>query len=223
MIRVIAIDGPAGSGKSTIARLLAERLGLEYLDTGAMYRAVTLAAMRADVDWSDPEVNEFLLANQVTVEGGNGPATVSTLKEAEVFHEAGISDILYAVGISPDKLPRVAALKRDGCDLTIILDSVEQAEAVARSSRESGDPIGVLIEIDSDGHRSGLAPGSPEIVEVGRRLHEGGADLRGVITHAGESYNAVGEAELAAFAEQERAAMEARRAAQQQESAVDGE
>jgi len=141
-----------------------------------------------------------------TLEGGNGPATVSTLKEAEVFHEAGISDILYAVGISPDKLPRVAALKRDGCDLTIILDSVEQAEAVARSSRESGDPIGVLIEIDSDGHRSGLAPGSPEIVEVGRRLHEGGADLRGVITHAGESYNAVGEAELAAFAEQERAA-----------------
>ena len=141
-----------------------------------------------------------------TLEGGNGPATVSTLKEAEVFHEAGISDLVYAVGISPDKLPRVAALKRDGCDLTVILDSVAQAEAVARSSRESGDPIDVLIEIDSDGHRSGLAPDSPELVEVGRRLHEGGANLRGVLTHAGESYNAVGEDELAAFAERERAA-----------------
>src|SRR5690554_1148894 len=141
-----------------------------------------------------------------TVEGGNGPATVSTLKEAEVFHDAGISDLVYAVGISPDKLPRVAALKRDGCDLTVILDSVAQAEAVARSSRESGDPIGVLIEIDSDGHRSGLAPDSPELVEVGRRLHEGGADLRGVLTHAGESYNAVGEEALAAFAERERVA-----------------
>ena len=141
-----------------------------------------------------------------TLEGGNGPATVSTLKEAEVFHEAGISDLVYAVGISPDKLPRVAALKRDGCDLTVILDSVAQAEAVARSSRESGDPIGVLIEIDSDGHRSGLAPDSPELVEVGRRLHEGGADLRGVLTHAGESYNAVGEEALAAFAERERVA-----------------
>jgi cytidylate kinase len=48
-VRVIAIDGPAGAGKSTIARALAARLGLEYLDTGAMYRAVTLAAMRRAV------------------------------------------------------------------------------------------------------------------------------------------------------------------------------
>lgn len=45
-MNVIAIDGPAGAGKSTIARALAARLGLEYLDTGAMYRGVTLAAMR---------------------------------------------------------------------------------------------------------------------------------------------------------------------------------
>ena len=44
---VIAIDGPAGAGKSTVGRALAERLGLEYLDTGAMYRAVTFAALRA--------------------------------------------------------------------------------------------------------------------------------------------------------------------------------
>lgn len=49
-LRVIAIDGPAGSGKSTVARLLAERLGLEYLDTGAMYRAVTFAALRHNLD-----------------------------------------------------------------------------------------------------------------------------------------------------------------------------
>ena len=48
-MRVIAIDGPAGAGKSTIARALAARLGLRYLDTGAMYRALTFAAMRRDV------------------------------------------------------------------------------------------------------------------------------------------------------------------------------
>lgn len=141
-----------------------------------------------------------------TLEGGNGPATVSTLKEAEVFFEAGVADILYAVGIAPDKLPRVSALRAAGCDLTVILDSVEQAEAVARHSREAGDRIPALIEIDSDGHRSGLAPDSEQIVAVGRSLIEGGADLRGVVTHAGESYNAVGEEALAAFAEQERAA-----------------
>lgn len=52
---VIAIDGPSGSGKSTTARGVAERLGLEYLDTGAMYRAVTVAFLDAGVDPSDSE------------------------------------------------------------------------------------------------------------------------------------------------------------------------
>ncbi len=52
---VIAIDGPSGSGKSTTARLLAERLGYLYVDTGAMYRAVTLKALRAGIDATDGE------------------------------------------------------------------------------------------------------------------------------------------------------------------------
>jgi cytidylate kinase len=52
---VITIDGPAASGKSTVARLLAERLGVSFLDTGAMYRAVTLAAVESGVDMSDEE------------------------------------------------------------------------------------------------------------------------------------------------------------------------
>lgn len=50
---VIAIDGPAGSGKSTISKLVAKKLGLLYLDTGAMYRALTLKAMRSDLDLND--------------------------------------------------------------------------------------------------------------------------------------------------------------------------
>lgn len=52
---IVTIDGPAGSGKSTAARLLAQRLGATFLDTGAMYRAVTLAAMRAGLDMSDED------------------------------------------------------------------------------------------------------------------------------------------------------------------------
>ncbi len=52
-VRVIAIDGPAGSGKSTVARRLAERLGLEYLDTGAMYRSVAFAVMAREIDLAD--------------------------------------------------------------------------------------------------------------------------------------------------------------------------
>lgn len=52
--RVIAIDGPAGAGKSTVARLVAERSGLPYLDTGAMYRCVALACLRDGIDPADP-------------------------------------------------------------------------------------------------------------------------------------------------------------------------
>lgn len=52
---VITIDGPAGAGKSTAARGLAERLGFAFLDTGAMYRSVTLACLRAGVDWDNDE------------------------------------------------------------------------------------------------------------------------------------------------------------------------
>jgi cytidylate kinase len=54
-VRVIAIDGPAGAGKSTVARALAARLGLDYLDTGAMYRGVTFAALRRGIDPDDVE------------------------------------------------------------------------------------------------------------------------------------------------------------------------
>jgi cytidylate kinase len=54
-MRVIAIDGPAGSGKSTVSRRLAERLQLAYLDTGAMYRAVAFAALRRNIDPDDED------------------------------------------------------------------------------------------------------------------------------------------------------------------------
>jgi cytidylate kinase len=69
-LRVIAIDGPAGAGKSTVARALAGRLGLQYLDTGAMYRAVTFAAMRRGVEVDDDQ-RMADLARSVTLEVGD--------------------------------------------------------------------------------------------------------------------------------------------------------
>lgn len=138
---------------------------------------------------------------------GNGAATVSTLAEAEVFAKAGITDILYAVGIAPQKLDQVIALRMGGADLTVILDNREQAEAVAYASKRSGIAIPALIEIDSDDHRGGLAAGDPMIVELGKILQDGGAELRGVMTHAGESYGAYGRDEHARFAEMERDAV----------------
>ena len=131
--------------------------------------------------------------------GAPGPITVSTLAEAEVFHDAGHADILYAVGIAPQKLRRVQALRARGCDLVVILDNEAQAQAVAEAD------VPALIEIDSDGHRGGLRPDDPVLIHVGRILHDSGC-LRGVMTHAGESYAVRGAAAHAEFAELERMA-----------------
>lgn len=138
--------------------------------------------------------------------GGTGPATVSTLAEAEVFARAGLRDILYAVGIAPAKLGRVLDLHRAGCRVSVLLDSVAQARAVAEASRLAGIAIPALIEIDSDGHRAGLAPDDPALIDIGRHLHAGGAALDGVLCHAGQSYGAVGTEAQADFAEVERLA-----------------
>src|SRR3990172_6154475 len=64
---IVTIDGPAGAGKSTVARALARRLGFRYLDTGAMYRAVGLAGLRRGIDWQRREPLAEL-ASQLTIE-----------------------------------------------------------------------------------------------------------------------------------------------------------
>jgi CMP/dCMP kinase len=71
---VVAIDGPSGAGKSTVARRVASELGLEVLDTGAMYRAVTLAVLEADVDPSDADACAVVAA-RVLIEQ-RGPQTL---------------------------------------------------------------------------------------------------------------------------------------------------
>ena len=131
--------------------------------------------------------------------------TVSTLKEAEQFHAAGIDDILYAVGFAPAKLPHVLALRRGGCDLKIVVDNVEAARAIGAYGREHGEAFEAWIEIDTDGHRSGVAPQDDLLLAVGRALRDGGARLGGVMTHAGSSYDCSDRASLVALAEQERA------------------
>lgn len=136
------------------------------------------------------------------MESPAGPITVSTLKEAEQFFAHGVTDILYAVGIAPGKLDHVIALRGKGCDLKVVVDSVEAAEAV--TARNAGIPT--LIEIDCDGHRAGVKPGAPVLVDIARAL-SGGAEPRGVMTHAGESYNCRGTDAIRAMAEQERRAV----------------
>lgn len=117
-----------------------------------------------------------------------GPATVSTLAEARYFAENGVKDLIYAVGIAPQKLADVAAIREAGCDLKIILDNVAAAKAVSAFCTRRGVTIPVLIEVDCDGHRSGVRPESELLIEIARALTDG-AELAGVLTHAGASYD----------------------------------
>ncbi len=132
--------------------------------------------------------------------GQGGGITVSTLAEAELFAAHGVRDILYAVGLAPNKLAHVRALRGRGIDLSVITDSLDMARA-------AGPGLPVLIEIDCDGHRSGLKPGDPRIVEVGRAIEAAGSEVRGVMTHAGGSYNCRSVAAIRVAAEQERRAV----------------
>ncbi|NNN32166.1 DSD1 family PLP-dependent enzyme [Streptomyces sp. S3(2020)] len=136
-------------------------------------------------------------------DGNTCPVTVSTLAEAEAFADGGYTDITYAVGIDPHKLPRVIALLRRGVTLRVLLDSTEQAVFVAEASRQAGLPIPAQIEIDCDGHRGGLKPDDPTLTEIGRILHDA-ACLDGVLTHAGESYFAYSAEEQRLAAQSER-------------------
>jgi D-serine deaminase-like pyridoxal phosphate-dependent protein len=144
---------------------------------------------------------------RIAMSSPSGPAMVSTLREAEYFASHGVRDMIYGVGIAPAKLACVAAVRAGGVDLAVILDNAEQADAVAAFAAASGDAIPALIEIDADGHRSGVAPDDTDtLVDIGRRLAAGGAVLRGVLLHAGDSYSLHDPAAIAQAAEAERLA-----------------
>ena len=142
---------------------------------------------------------------QAQLAAGAQGITVSTLKEAAMFAAQGVTDITYAVGIASTKLPQVLALRRQGVALKILTDNASAAQAIADFGRAQGEAFEVLIEIDTDGHRSGIPPEAPELLAVGRALHQGGMVLTGVLTHAGGSYACNTTEALQAIAEQERA------------------
>lgn len=143
---------------------------------------------------------EFAFCQMTTPEG---PATVSTLLEAEKFFDWGVKDLIYAVGLAPSKFERAAALIRKGCNLKVILDNTDTAKALSKFCKDNNVEFSVLIEIDCDGHRSGVKPNSAELIEVAKSLTDG-ARLVGVLTHAGDSYGCVGTEACRKAAENER-------------------
>jgi cytidylate kinase len=99
---VVAIDGPAGAGKSTIARRLAERLGFTYIDTGAMYRAVALWALRQNVEATDMHrMEQLALAAEIELQPGrirlNGEDVTEAIRSPEV--SSGASKIAVLAGV----------------------------------------------------------------------------------------------------------------------------
>ncbi|MCB9592457.1 MAG: alanine racemase [Sandaracinaceae bacterium] len=154
-------------------------------------------AMRARADALGvrlrPHLKTAKCAEVARLAGGEG-ITVSTLEEARYFAERGFRDQTYAVGITPDKLARVAAID---ADVAVLTDDVDVAHAAAAAG------LPAWIEIDSGQGRGGLAPDDPRVVACARAL---GERLRGVLTHAGHSYGGRSVEAIRAVAEAERAA-----------------
>ncbi len=139
------------------------------------------------------------VARMALAAGARG-ITVSTLAEAEYLARAGLRDMIYAVGITPRKLDRVAALNAAGADVAVITDDPDMADAIAAHPA----PLRALVEVDSGEHRGGMAVAADRLLAVALAL---GPRLAGVMTHAGHSYAARAPDEMAAVAEAERAAI----------------
>lgn len=93
---IIALDGPAGAGKSTVAARLAEILGLEYLDTGAMYRAVTFAALQAGIDVDDAAA-VTQLARDCEIVVADGRVTVDGVDASDAVRSAEVTSAVSTV------------------------------------------------------------------------------------------------------------------------------
>lgn len=132
---VIAIDGPSGTGKSTVSRTLAARVGAAYLDTGAMYRAVTLAVLRAGLDPEAPAA--ALVATDAPIEVGTDPQSPTiTLAGEDVATEirgAAVSAAVSAVSAHAPVRERLVAHQR-----RIIDEALAGAGGVVVEGRDIG-------------------------------------------------------------------------------------
>jgi cytidylate kinase len=110
-VRVVAIDGPAGAGKSTVARALAHRLGLEYLDTGAMYRAVTFAAVRRGLPLDDvARVGE--LSRELELEVSEAGVVVDGVDATAAIRSNEITAAVSAVAANSEVRAEMRARQR---------------------------------------------------------------------------------------------------------------
>jgi len=180
-VRVIAIDGPAGAGKSTIARALAARLGLEYLDTGAMYRGVTFAALRHGLLLDDIEAVASL-ARSVVLEVSDagvfvdGVDATAAIRTAEVT--SAVSKVAANSGVRTEMRDRQQqwATERDGgvvegrdigsvvfpdAELKLYLTASPRVRAERRVAEAGGDADEIERAIAARDHHDSNRADSP--------------------------------------------------------------
>jgi cytidylate kinase len=113
---IVAIDGPAGAGKSTVARRLAQRLGFRYLDTGAMYRALTVKALRLGLNLADEPALAALL-NRMRIElryDGQGLRVLADGEDVtEAIREPSVTNQVFYAARSPAVREIMVALQRE--------------------------------------------------------------------------------------------------------------
>jgi cytidylate kinase len=141
---VIAVDGPGGSGKSTVAKAVARRLGLRYLDTGAMYRAVTQLALEQRVDLEDAEAIAELAERAVLTPGTDPDSPTIAVNQVRVDQEIRTRAVTNAVSA----VSAVAAVRR-----RLV---AQQQQIIAEASGGSG---GIVVEGRDIG--SVVAPDAP--------------------------------------------------------------
>jgi cytidylate kinase len=129
--RVVAIDGPSGAGKSTLARLIAKDMGFQYLDTGALYRAVALQLLKLGIgeDASDGEIAAALLETRLELRNGsvllNGETVTDEIRSTEAGHYASVFSARepvrrYLLDIQRDAANH-ADLVAEGRDMTTVV------------------------------------------------------------------------------------------------------
>jgi cytidylate kinase len=173
---VVALDGPSGTGKSTVARRLAERLSARYLDTGAMYRAATVATLRAGVDLADG-VAVTEVVERVKIEISTDPQAVSVQLDGEAvdteIRAAGTTAAVSAVSAVPAVRAQLVAAQREligdggivveGRDIGSVVWPAAQpkvyltASPEARAARRAGELNADVAAIAADiARRDGL-------------------------------------------------------------------
>jgi cytidylate kinase len=159
---VIAIDGPAGAGKSTVARGVAEALGFTYLDSGAMYRCVALAALRRGVDLDDPEaMGDLAESLDIAVDGG---VSLDGLDVTEEIRAPEVAAAASRVSVHPRVREAMVARQRaliengryvaEGRDIGTVVSpdsplkvflTASDEERARRRAEESGEPVAEVL------------------------------------------------------------------------------